>query len=269
MPRPKKPEANAVAIGVDALISLAGDRPTPAAAAAGVRYELPNAPHRLGEGEMLIAVVDGNALAVQTVRKPGRQAPGVRLNAVRAGYLVRRLAEIETAVGEMLDVGAGAGGSVEASVLTEDEERVLASGGFDTSPLRAEEAEPLTRTALEYARLLQSSLNAEQAAARLDVNPSRIRQRLAGEPRTLYGVKEGKSWRVPKFQFAGRKLVPGIGQVVAALPRDLHAVAVQRWFTTPNPDLHADAEEEQPIAPLDWLRTGRAPEVVAELARWI
>jgi hypothetical protein len=169
----------------------------------------------------------------------------------------------------MLVAGVGTRRSADASVLTAEEERVLASGGFDTAPLKLEETEPLARTALEYARLLQSSLNVEQAATRLDVNPSRIRQRLAAEPRTLYGVKEGRSWRLPEFQFAGRKLVPGIDQVFAVLPRDLHAVAVQRWFKTPHSDLHADPEEGQSIAPLDWLRTGRSPEVVAELAREI
>lgn len=263
MPRAKKPEAQAVAIGVDALIHLAGDRPKPAAG--GVRYELPKA-SALGKDEILIAVVDGNEVAVQTVRKPKQQ---IRGHAVRAGYIARRLAEIEVAVGEMLGAGVGTSGPTEASVLTAEEERVLASGGFDTSPLRAEETEPLARTALEYARLLQSSLNVEQAAARLEVNPSRIRQRLAAEPRTLYGVKEGRSWRLPQFQFAGKKLVPGIDQVLATLPRDLHAVAVQRWFTTPHSDLHADPEEEQSIAPLDWLRSGGDPEVVAELAREI
>jgi hypothetical protein len=267
MPRAKKPEAQAVAIGVDALIRLAGDRPRPAAAG-GVLYELPKAT-ALNKDEVLIAVVDGNEVAVQTVRKPKQQIRGHRLNVVRAGYIARRLAEIEVAVGEMLEAGVGSSGPAEASVLTAEEERVLASGGFDTSPLRAEETEPLARTAIEYARLLQSSLNVEQAAARLNVDPSRIRQRLAAEPRTLYGVKEGRSWRLPKFQFAGMKLVPGIDQVFAALPRDLHVVAVQRWFTTPHSDLHADPKEEQSIAPLDWLRTGGAPEVVAELAREI
>ena len=146
---------------------------------------------------------------------------------------------------------------------------MLASGGLDTSPLRAGEGEPLTETALEYARLLQSSLSVEQAAKLLGVNPSRVRQRLTGHPRTLYGIKEGKAWRVPRFQFAGRKAVPGVAAVIGALPPDLHPVAVRRWLTTPHPDLRVDAGEARPVAPLEWLRTGRAPEVVADLARGI
>ena len=146
---------------------------------------------------------------------------------------------------------------------------MLASGGLDTSPLRAGEGEPLTETALEYARLLQSSLSVEQAAKLLGVNPSRVRQRLTGHPRTLYGIKEGKAWRVPRFQFAGRKPVPGVAAVIGALPPDLHPVAVRRWLTTPHPDLRVDPDEARSVAPLEWLRTGRAPEVVTDLARGI
>ncbi len=255
MPRSRKPEPGAVTSGVEALASLASEP-----------YRLPKPSSRLAHGEMLIAVVEGTAVSVQTVKRPAQRSRAFRLNAVRTDYVARRLAEIESAVGDILDAGMEAGkGS--AGVLTEDEDRVLASGGFDTSPLRPEEAEPVTATALEYARILQSSLSVDQAATFLGVNSSRIRQRLAGDSRTLYGKKEGKSWWVPRFQFAGKKLVPGIGRVVAALPRDLHPVAVHRWFTTPHPDLSGDSQEGQRISPLDWLRTGRPPEVVAALAR--
>ncbi len=101
----------------------------------------------------------------------------------------------------------------------------------------------------------------------MGVNPSRVRQRLGGDPRSLYGIKEGKSWRVPKFQFIGRKPIPGMAEVLPALPRDLHPVEVQRWFSTPHPDLYLDPDERRPVAPLDWLRMGRPAEVVADLAR--
>ncbi len=267
MPPAKKPLADAVASGVDALATLAADRSKSARNPRGVWFKLPRHPGRLAKGELLIAVIEDDSVVVRTVRRPHGVRVGGWFNAVRANYVAQRLEDIETTVGEILN--AALGGASESSVLTEDEERVLASGGFDTSPLRIEDAEPLTRAVLEYAHLLQSSLSVDEAAKRLDVDPSRIRQRLAGEPRTLYGVKEGKSWRLPRFQFAGRKPVPGVDRVIAALPADLNPVAVWRWFTTPHPDLRPDAEEEQPISPLDWLRTGRPPEVVAEIARGI
>src|SRR5579864_5238950 len=245
MARPKKPYAAAPAPGADDPARLARTG---------------------GADDLVIAVREGPSVTVRTVPKPLRLRRGAA-RAAYGGYVARRLAEIDTAVQELLAAAAGSAGGAESGGLTAEEERVLASGGLDTSPLRAGEEEPLTQTAVEYARLLQSSLSVEQAAKLLGVNPSRVRQRLTGHPRTLYGIKEGKAWRVLRFQFAGRKAVPGVAAVIGALPPDLHPVAVRRWLTTPHPDLRVDPDEARSVAPLEWLRTGRAPEVVADLAR--
>jgi hypothetical protein len=43
-------------------------------------------------------------------------------------------------------------------------------------------------------------------------------------------------------------------------------VAVYTWFTSPDPDLTIDANEEITLSPRDWLRSGRNPQVVADLA---
>lgn len=257
MPRPHKPAAASPGNSADALVRLKEGG---------------------GPDELVIAVREGPSVAVRTVTKPPRVRVGVA-RAAYAGYVARRLAEIDTAVAELVAAAAGGAesggpggegpGGGAGGGLTAEEERVLATGGLDASPLRAGEEEPLTRTALEYARLLQSSLTVEQAAGLLGVNPSRVRQRLTGHPRTLYGIKEGKAWRVPRFQFAGRKLIPGLAAVIGALPADLHPVTVRRWLTTPHPDLRVDRAEARSVAPLDWLRSGRAPEVVADLARGI
>src|SRR5439155_19546177 len=115
----------------------------------------------------------------------------------------------------------------------------------------------------EYADLLRDSYSAEQAARILSVNPSRIRQRLTATPRTLYGIKHGKSWRIPRFQFRQRRLVPGIEMVVSRLAENLHPVAVHRWFTCPNQDLTV---AERPVSPLQWLQSGNPPRAVADLA---
>lgn len=237
------------------------------AASKGRSYILSKQPAHLSDENVLIAVVDGKSVAVRTVRKPARLTGGSRHEGALARDVARRLAEIEAVVNDMLSASGQGAGSEEASSLTADEERVLVTGGFDTAPLRAEEEEPVTRTALEFARLLEASLSVKQTATMLDVDPSRVRQRLTGVPRTLYGIKYGKAWRIPRFQFDRKKLVPGIGGVIAALPDSLHPVAVYHWFTAPHPDLSIDDEGEQHISPLDWLRTGREPEVVADLAR--
>ncbi|MBI3971596.1 MAG: hypothetical protein HY332_09940 [Chloroflexi bacterium] len=82
---------------------------------------------------------------------------------------------------------------------------------------------PLARTAAEFAALLASALTVRQAAARLGVEPSRVRQRLAEH--TLYGIKLKTGWRLPLFQFAGRGTVPNV-EVVAPRLFSLHPVVV-------------------------------------------
>lgn len=153
---------------------------------------------------------------------------------------------------------------VDASrALPSAEAEALARGGLDLSPCRGGADDPLARTAAEYAALLASSLSVPEAAARLGVKGSRVRQRLA--ERTLYGIRLRAGWRLPRFQFAAGGLVPGLDRVLPRLDPELHPVELLAWLTTPNPDLAA-GPDEAPLAPLDWLRSGRPPGSVAALA---
>jgi hypothetical protein len=96
--------------------------------------------------------------------------------------------------------------------LTAAEIEALREGGF---PLEGEdlgEDDPLARTAAEYAALVQTSLTTAAAAARLRVEPSRIRQRLTERPPTLYGIRLGPAGGSPSssswgttFSRAGRR----------------------------------------------------------------
>lgn len=148
--------------------------------------------------------------------------------------------------------------------LTEPEEGVLRRGGIaadDFAPVRP----GLRDAAALYEELLATSLTVDEVATRLRVDASRVRQRLAA--RSLYGVRVGPAWRLPRFQFrASGGVVPGLEKILARLPDDLSPVAVQRWLTTPNVDLTARDDDERPLTPLEWLQTGHSPEVAAELA---
>jgi hypothetical protein len=148
--------------------------------------------------------------------------------------------------------------------LTSAEVAVLESGGAEFTPLLADQVDPQLATAVEFAALVATGLTVEESAAVLGVHQTRVRQRLTA--RTLYGLRDGNVWRLPRFQFAGGRVLPGAERVFPALPASAHPVEVARWFTAPDPDLVVGADET-PISPRDWLAGGRDPADVARLAR--
>mgnify|MGYP000051836510 CR=1 FL=1 len=136
-----------------------------------------------------------------------------------------------------------------ATELTAAEASVLQAGGFDLK--ESANNDPLAETATVFAALLNTGLTVKEAAKRLGVQDTRIRQMLT--ERTLYGFHINHRWQIPAFQFADNALVPNIGRVNAALDPDLHPVAVYQWYVTPEVDLEMDG---QPLSPLEWLKAG-------------
>jgi len=126
--------------------------------------------------------------------------------------------------------------------------------------------DPVEVAASEFNELCQASYSTQEAAAHLGVTEGRVRQMLTASPPSLLGLKRGRAWRLPRYQFSDSGgLVPGVQPVIESLPTELHPVAVWRWFVTPCSDLEGD--DEKPLSPLNWLRTGRDPRVPAQLAR--
>lgn len=240
------------------VLARAADKASARSTASGRSLRLSEPSKALARNEVLIAVADATRVALKLVKIPAT----VRTGNTDLHEVARRIAEIDLVAAEI----APAAGSATAAFppVTEQEERLLRNGKLNVSPLRTEETHLLYRASAEYARLLHDSYTVEQVAHFLGVNTSRIRQRLIGTPRTLYGIKFGRAWRIPKFQFRGRRLVPGIETVLQRIPANLHAVAVYRWFVSPNPDL--TSRDEKPISPLDWLRIGNTPDTAADLA---
>jgi len=148
--------------------------------------------------------------------------------------------------------------------LTAAEVEVLCSGGLDPTPRPyGEQGDPLLKGVLAYASLVETGLTTLQVAKMLQVSDARIRQRL--QDRTLLAIKCGRSWKLPLFQFAGERELPGWAEVAHQLPQPMSPVAVESWLRTPNSELVA-GEEEKPISPRDWLLAGRPPQPVACLA---
>lgn len=146
--------------------------------------------------------------------------------------------------------------------FTESELAELRREGVELAEDPAPGGGVAAKTAAEFAALMATAFSVSEAATQLGVDDSRVRQRLA--KRTLYGIKSGGTWRLPQFQFASGGQVPGIDQVLQALPISLHAVAVQRWLTNPMADLELDGSLLSPIA---WLGAGGDPLTLTEIAR--
>ncbi len=146
--------------------------------------------------------------------------------------------------------------------LSATEAEVLERGGFSLKPARRAEARPLSKTVAAYVAMMDDALSVSEAAKRLRVDPSRIRQLLSNG--SLYGLKVKGEWRLPRFQFTTRGLVPGVEQVLRALPDDLHPVEVLTWLGSPDPDLEVG---ERSVSPLEWLRSGGDPERARAVAR--
>lgn len=164
------------------------------------------------------------------------------------------VALFERVLRDLPEIGPVAGPTAE---LAEWEIAELAAGGVDLVSLSPDEPDPRARTAARYAALFGQSRTLTQAATRLGVTASRLRQRLAAG--TLYGLKVSGTWRLPAFQFDGNQLVPNLGSVVQRLPRDAHPLGIATWFTTPDPDLEMDG---RPVSPRDWLRGGGDPAAI-------
>jgi len=137
-------------------------------------------------------------------------------------------------------------------------------GAFkDDAPIRADN-DPLIRSQAQYMALLEESLSAAEAAKLLHVDVSRIRQRL--RDRSLFGIEHEGTWRLPRFQFERRLVIPGLAQILKALPPDLFPLDVVDWFVLPDSDLQLN-NDAAPLSPREWLLSGRPVEVVVTLAR--
>lgn len=177
---------------------------------------------------------------------------GIRLSPAAFEALIQRVVE---------EVAERRSAPREEDRLPEPEAAALRRAGLLGTPLPTDAPDPVACLAAAYATLVASSLSVAEAALRLKVDPSRVRQRLT--ERSLFGFKQRGEWRLPAFQFDAAGTVPGLEVVVPRLDLGLHPVAVEQWFSLPCSDLEFD---EHAVSPRDWLRAGGSTEAAAEIA---
>lgn len=109
----------------------------------------------------------------------------------------------------------------------------------------------------QLAGSLAASVSIPEAALLLGVDRSRVSQRISQGSLLAFAV--GRSKRLPRWQFTtGRRVLPGLGVVIAAVPRGVAGQTVAAFMAEPQPEL-ADR------TPSEHLVAGGDPSDVAEL----
>ncbi|NLU84334.1 helix-turn-helix domain-containing protein [Rhodococcus sp. HNM0569] len=103
---------------------------------------------------------------------------------------------------------------------------------------------------------LADSLGTKEAAELLGIDRSAVSRRLTA--RALWSFDLHGHRRIPRWQFVGDDVLPGLGTVVAAIPSTAGPVPVAALMHTPQPDLGGRT-------PLEHLATGADPTPVAAL----
>jgi len=158
----------------------------------------------------------------------------------------------------------GESGESAACTLSVGELDALKAVGLSATQWKGRaKQDPLTQSITDYMALLETSYSTTQAARHLKVDASRVRQRL--RENSLFGIDYDGEKRLPRFQFERAKVIPGMREVLAALPSKLNPLDVAEWFLSPNPDL--EVGEEETLSPREWLLKGHPVEPVVALAQ--
>ncbi|SHG14661.1 MerR family transcriptional regulator [Streptoalloteichus hindustanus] len=142
-----------------------------------------------------------------------------------------------------------------------DQRDALAEVGLDLSPRVDSDPDPRARAVATQAVLRDTALTVTEVAAQLGVDASRIRHRLADG--RLTGWKDRGGWRLPAWQFADARVLPGLDVVLHAVPPDQPPLVVAGFMTTPQEDLPLG---DRQATPREWLLAGGDPHRVARLA---
>ena len=147
------------------------------------------------------------------------------------------------------------------ATLPEAEAHALAQVGLKpTAKTRANAAKSRAGYVTTFLDLFHNADSSVELAARLGLDPSRIRQRIRDH--SLLSLELNGERRVPRFQFEGDVEIPGLSRVLAATAM-LSPLAFAMWFLTPTPDLEREPDGA-PTSPREWLlRTGDVAAVLA------
>lgn len=127
-----------------------------------------------------------------------------------------------------------------------------------------EERQTRARIAVrQLSSALSRSVSIKEAAAILRVNRSRVSRRISGKALWTFDLQGSR--RIPRWQFLGDELLPGLEAIVPAIPRGTTPAVLDVFMHTPQ----ADFDDRTAI---EHLAAGGDPALVggfiADLGRW-
>ncbi|MBB2890042.1 hypothetical protein [Flexivirga oryzae] len=114
-------------------------------------------------------------------------------------------------------------------------------------------------TAAAQRHAVEQGYTTGQVATKFGMKPANIRRDVSNGRLYVAGRARTGEHVFPRWQFTDDGPLPGLRDVLAALPADHHPLDVAAFMTTPQQSLNGRS-------PAAWLATGGAVHVVAELA---
>ena len=140
-----------------------------------------------------------------------------------------------------------------AAALPKDQRDFLERHGGIGHEDPSEPERQLARVVLDLTREMASALTTNEVAGRLGLDPARIRHRL--RDKALYSLpgRVNRSRVFPDWQFTHDGVIPHLGEVLTAMPEDLHPLEVSGFFHTPQDVLGVG---HSALTPRGWLAQG-------------
>jgi hypothetical protein len=136
------------------------------------------------------------------------------------------------------------------------------SGADAASALASAEEESARLNVMRTANLCFHTAGIAEVALALGVDRSRVSHRIADG--SLWAFHQGRSPRIPSWQIADGRVLPGLGIIIRAIPRGITPPALEAFMTAVDPDLGD--------TPINYLLQGGDPgpvaELVAALGQW-
>lgn len=127
----------------------------------------------------------------------------------------------------------------------------MTEADLSVEALREGDAELARNRAASYQQSVAESWDVDRVAVFLNLERNAVRRAATGGALYSFASGSGDSLWFPTWQFTASGLLPGLPEIVQALPRSYHPISVHDLMTEPN-------EALQGRSPVQWLSDAHA-----------